>query len=88
MICRVSDFEEMVLVGENPKSVFVTTAIHVERLQRKADGHYTAKIWTNWSRKGMRPATTRRPYVQSRELLTTSSLAVRNGSERRDGHGG
>jgi hypothetical protein len=40
MICRVSDFEEVVLVGQNPKSVFVTTAIHVERLQRKADGHY------------------------------------------------
>ena len=86
MICRVSDFEEVVLVGQNPKSVFVTTAIHADRLQRKSDGHYDGKIWRSWLRTDMPSATRSRPYVQSRAQLTTSSLAVRRGPEGRDGH--
>lgn len=43
MICRVIDFEEVVLVGHNPIGVFTTTALHADKLQRKADGHYDRK---------------------------------------------
>ena len=43
MICRVSDFEDVVLVGHEPVTVYVTAAIHADRLKRKPDGHYDRK---------------------------------------------
>jgi|GEM_PF-3184654 hypothetical protein len=40
MICRVTDFEEVVLVSHNPVSVFTTTPVHLNDLTPKPDGHY------------------------------------------------
>lgn len=40
MICRVTDFEGVVLVSHSPISVFATTAVHLNNLTPKADGHY------------------------------------------------
>lgn len=40
MSCRV-DFEDgVVLVSHHPISVFATKAEHIDRIQRKPDGHY------------------------------------------------
>ena len=40
MICRVDFLEDVLLVGYHPPSVFTTTAEHIDRIHRKADGHY------------------------------------------------
>jgi hypothetical protein len=39
--CRVSVLgDRVVLVSRNPISVFTTTAEHIDRIERKPDGHY------------------------------------------------
>jgi len=40
MSCRIDTLEGVVLVSHHPISVFTTTADHIDRVQRKPDGHY------------------------------------------------
>lgn len=40
MSCRVDTLEGVVLVSHHPISVFTTTAEHIDRIERKPDGHY------------------------------------------------
>lgn len=40
MTCAVSPWDSPVLVSHNPISVFTTTAEHLDRINKKPDGHY------------------------------------------------
>jgi hypothetical protein len=40
MSCRINTLDGVVLVSHHPISVFTTTAEHIDRIQRKPDGHY------------------------------------------------
>jgi hypothetical protein len=46
MVCKVDGIgprEGVVLIGHHPISVFTTTTEHIDRLQKKPDGHYERK---------------------------------------------
>ena len=43
MVCKIALDEGVVLVSHNPVSVFTSTADHINRLQKKPDGHYDRK---------------------------------------------
>jgi len=40
MSCRVNTITGVVLVSHHPISVFTTTAEHIDRIQKKPNGHY------------------------------------------------
>lgn len=46
MICRIDYVDRVLLVGQNPPAVYATTRGHVERLERKPDGHYAKEDMT------------------------------------------